>query len=214
MDIDETERGLERKRAERSDARENRAQILAVAKYLFAQQGIAATSMHEIARAAGVGQGTLYRHFAHKGDLCHALIKQDLTDFCERVGMLIQATQADQSPLARLDLLIVEKNCLTEGHLPLFAAMDEAPASLQRQKSGPGMFHAWLHEQMVALLNEAQAVGEIASLDVEFTAETILAAIAPQPYSYQRHTRGYSVERINAGMRELFIERLRYRRQA
>src|SRR4051794_38543621 len=69
------------KRRERSDARENRRQLLAVAKQLFTTQGVASTSMHEIGRTAGVGQATLYRHFADKGEICHALIKEDLTAF-------------------------------------------------------------------------------------------------------------------------------------
>src|SRR6185503_15095738 len=112
------------KRRERSDARENRQQLLAVAKQLFNTQGIDSTSMHEVGRTAGVGQATLYRHFADKGEICHALIKEDLTAFQERVGALIGG--AATSPLARLDTLLVEKNRLTESHLPLFAAIDEA----------------------------------------------------------------------------------------
>ena len=114
------------KRRERSDARENRRQLLAVAKQLFTAQGIDTTSMHEIGRTAGVGQATLYRHFADKGEICHALIKEDLAAFQERVGALIDSAGAATSPLARLETLIIEKNRLTESHLPLFAAIDEA----------------------------------------------------------------------------------------
>src|SRR5262245_33037587 len=88
-------------RQERRDARENRDRLLAAAKQLFAEQGIDATSMYEIARAAGVGQGTLYRHFADKGEICHALIKEDLAAFMERVGAMIGGDRA--TPLARLD---------------------------------------------------------------------------------------------------------------
>ena len=50
-----------RNRAKRRDARENRRLLLEVAKRLFAEQGIAATTMKQIASAAGVGKGTLYR---------------------------------------------------------------------------------------------------------------------------------------------------------
>jgi AcrR family transcriptional regulator len=196
------------KRRERSDARENRQQLLAVAKQLFTTQGIDRTSMHEIGRTAGVGQATLYRHFADKGEICHALIKEDLLAFQERVGALIDGAGAVASPMARLDTLIVEKNRLTESHLPLFAAIDEAATAVQR-KAFRGPFHLWLHEQITSLLAEAVALGEVAPLDAAFAADAILAAVAPHLYRYQRQDLGYSSERIMAAMRHLFIDGLR-----
>ena len=196
------------KRRERSDARENRQQLLAVAKQLFTTQGIDSTSMHEIGRTAGVGQATLYRHFADKGEICHALIKEDLAAFQERVGALIGGAGAVASPMARLDTLIVEKNRLTESHLPLFAAIDEAAAAAQR-KTFRGPFYIWLHEQITSLLAQAVAQGEVAPLDAAFAADAILAAVAPHLYRYQRQDLGYSSERIMAAMRHLFIDGLR-----
>jgi AcrR family transcriptional regulator len=195
------------KRRERSDARENRQLILTAAKQRFAAQGIEATSMQEIARAAGVGQGTLYRHFTHKGDLCLALIKEDLAAFRERVGAIIADPQTAASPLARLEILIVEKIAVTEGHLPLLAAMQDAAAGARRPFRGP--FDAWVHEHIVTLLDQAIAGGEVAPLDVAFTADAILAALVPPHYRYQRYDLGYNSERIIAGMRRLFIDGLR-----
>ena len=196
------------KRRERSDARENRQQLLTVAKQLFAAQGIDTTSMHEIGRTAGVGQATLYRHFADKGEICHALIKEDLAAFQERVGALIDSAGAATSPLARLETLIIEKNRLTESHLPLFAAIDEAATAAQR-KAFRGPFHTWLHERITSLLAQAVAQGEVAPLDAAFAADAILAAVAPHLYRYQRQDLGYTSERILAAMRHLFIDGLR-----
>lgn len=197
------------KRQERRDARENRQRLLAVAKELFAKQPIDTTSMHEIARAAGVGQGTLYRHFADKGELCHALIKEDIAAFRERVGAQISGPQERVAPLARLEYLLSEKVRLTESHLRLFAAMEDAAAGARRTRSFRGPFHVWLREQIIALLNEAIAIGDVAALDVEFTADIILAAMTPPLYSYQRHELGYRSERIVAGLRRVFIDGLR-----
>jgi AcrR family transcriptional regulator len=194
-------------RRQRSDARENQRQILAAAKRLFAAQGIEATSMQEIARAASVGQGTLYRHFADKGDLCHALVKEDLAAFRERVGALMADTQALPSPLARLEILIVEKIGVTEGHLPLLAAMQDAAVASRRPFRGP--FDTWVHAHIVALLDQAVAQGEVAPLDVAFSADAIVAALVPPHYRYLRYDLGYSSERICDGMRQLFVERLR-----
>ena len=209
MDNDQGARAVPERR-ERSDARENRQQILAVAKQLFAEQGAGATSMKEIAQAAGVGKGTLYRHFAHKGELCLALIKEDLAEFQERIGLMIRDNRAEPSPLARLDILLTERIRLTESHLPLFAAMEDAAAGVERARPFRGPFGAWTHDQLVALLDEAVAQNEVAPLDVAFTADAILAAVSPQLYSYQRHECGYSVERIIAGVRRLFLEGLRH----
>jgi AcrR family transcriptional regulator len=194
------------KRRERSDARENRQLLLEVAKQLFNAQGIEHTSMHEIGRTAGVGQATLYRNFADKGEICQALIKEDLVAFQERVGGLIGG--ASTSPMARLETLIVEKNKLTESHLPLFAAIDEAAAGAQR-KPFRGSFHIWLHQQITSLLDQAVAQGEVARLDAAFAADAILAAVAPHLYRYQRQDLGYSSERIMAAMRHLFVDGLR-----
>ena len=197
------------KRRERSDARANRRQLLLVAKQLFTTQGIEHTSMHEIGRTAGVGQATLYRHFADKGEICQALIKEDLAAFQEQVGALISGVGAAPSPMARLESLIFEKNRLTESHLPLFAAIDDAAAAAPR-KSFRGPFHMWLHEQITSLLAQAVAQGEVAPLDVAFAADAILAAVAPHLYRYQRQDLGYSSERIMAAMRHLFIDGLRH----
>lgn len=57
----------------RSDARRNREAILKAAKQVCARHGIEA-QMEEIARRAGVGMGTVYRHFPTKDALIDALI--------------------------------------------------------------------------------------------------------------------------------------------
>ena len=193
---------------ERRDAVENRARLLAAAKELFAAQGVETTPMQAIAQAAGVGQGTLYRHFDDKAALCHALIKEDLTAFRVRVGALLDDIATP--PLERLDVLMREKNLLTEGHLPLFAAMESsAPGGRGNRKPGP--FHIWLHERIVALLDEAVARGEAAPLDAPFTADALLAAASPPLYRTQREELGYSRERIDTAMRRLFADGVRAR---
>src|SRR5437764_7171008 len=49
-------------RRPRADAERNRAAVLAAAQRLYAEQGVG-VSLEEVARRAGVGIGTLYRHF-------------------------------------------------------------------------------------------------------------------------------------------------------
>jgi AcrR family transcriptional regulator len=67
MPQNDTERAL------RSDARRNRDHILDVAERYFSEHGVTG-SLNEIAKGAGVGPGTLYRHFPSRDDLLAALL--------------------------------------------------------------------------------------------------------------------------------------------
>src|SRR6266496_3112271 len=62
-------------RALRADARRNRQAVIAAAKKLFADQGLDA-QMPDVAKAAKVGVGTVYRHFQTKDDLIAALVAE------------------------------------------------------------------------------------------------------------------------------------------
>jgi AcrR family transcriptional regulator len=59
----------------RADARRNREAVIAAAKKLFADQGLDA-QMDDVAKAAKVGVGTVYRHFRTKDDLIAALVAE------------------------------------------------------------------------------------------------------------------------------------------
>jgi AcrR family transcriptional regulator len=70
-----------RTRARRTDAERNREKLLAVARAAFADPG-AEVSMTELARRAGVGVGTLYRHFPHRRELLEAVFADDVDAVC------------------------------------------------------------------------------------------------------------------------------------
>jgi AcrR family transcriptional regulator len=61
---------------ERADAARNRRKVLAAAEELFGTRGLAAVTMDDIAAAAGVGKGTLYRRFGDKSGLAAALLDE------------------------------------------------------------------------------------------------------------------------------------------
>lgn len=61
---------------ERADAARNRLRALAAAERLFGERGVAGVTMDEVAAAAGVGKGTLYRRFTDKGGLAVALLDE------------------------------------------------------------------------------------------------------------------------------------------
>lgn len=59
---------------ERADAARNRVAVLEAAARLFAEHGVAAVSMDQVAAAAGVGKGTIFRRFGDKSGLATALL--------------------------------------------------------------------------------------------------------------------------------------------
>jgi AcrR family transcriptional regulator len=80
----------------RSDARKNRARLLAAAEEAFAEQG-AAVPIDEVARRAGVGVGTLYRHFPTKEALFVAIVGARLERLRDASACLLTAEDAGQA---------------------------------------------------------------------------------------------------------------------
>src|ERR1700727_2988713 len=66
-------------RPQRADAQRNYERLVAAAREVFAQQGGGA-SMEAIAKEAGVGIGTLYRHFPKRIDVVEAVYREDVDE--------------------------------------------------------------------------------------------------------------------------------------
>jgi AcrR family transcriptional regulator len=71
----------------RADAQQNRQRILGAARAAFTASGDA--SLNSIAKAAGVGPGTLYRHFPSREDLILAVYERDVRALAESAGELL-----------------------------------------------------------------------------------------------------------------------------
>ena len=85
----------------RSDAKENYQHLLATAREVVAEQGVDA-SMRDIARKAGVGPATLFRHFPTRDCLLDALLKSSLEALTESAATLESDSSADDALLAWL----------------------------------------------------------------------------------------------------------------
>jgi len=77
-------------RPKRADALRNYQKVLAAAREAFAEGG-EATSLEEIARRAGVGIGTLYRHFPTRQALIEALYLEEVEEMCQVAAELDSA---------------------------------------------------------------------------------------------------------------------------
>lgn len=75
----------------RADARRNRAKVLAAGRELFAVDG-AGAGMDDVAARAGVGLGTVYRHFPTKAALAAEIVSESLDQFAE-FGRAARASQ-------------------------------------------------------------------------------------------------------------------------
>lgn len=193
--------------AERRDAAENRRQILAATQRLFAARGVDAVSMDEIARAAGVGKGTLYRRYAHKGLLCQALLDANARRFQEEV--LAQVRREELPALAGLDCFLARLAAFNEENGALLGAVHDAACGARRGEIYRSPAYDWQRLIVATLLRRAVAVGECPAVDVDYLADAILAPLDIDLYLFQRHARGFTPDRITEGLRRLVFAGLR-----
>lgn len=107
----------------RADARRNRERVLAGARACFAEQGLAA-QMPDIARQAGVGVGTLYRHFPTKAALLSALAA---AHFERLVAIASRIEQAGLEPGEAVFRLVREAAALTHGDVAMCEVLSAFP---------------------------------------------------------------------------------------
>jgi AcrR family transcriptional regulator len=193
--------------AERSDAVANRQRILAATRHLFTERGPAAVNMSDIVKAAGMGRGTLYRHFANKGELCLAVMDEEIAEFQNEVlARLRQMTVLSAPAMAQLDDFLDRLVLFTEMYTPLLREAQAQGLHYFEKKEGTPRY--WQQATVLGLLRTAVANQEIpVNLDLDYLTDAILAPLNPQLFYYQRTVQDFSPERISAGLRT-FVARL------
>ena len=93
-------------RKPRSDALRNRERILEIAKAAFTRQG-ANASLEEIAKQAGVGAGTLYRHFPTRDELIEGVYRNEVEKLAAAAGRFSE-TMSPLEALRAWMLLLVD----------------------------------------------------------------------------------------------------------
>jgi len=187
-------------RHERADAAANRALILHTAERLFRERGVENVCMSEIAEAAGVGKGTLYRRYANKGELCLELLDTQLTEFQNAMLTLFNGLSAQGAPyLQQLAAFLRSLVEFTENHSPLLVEVQRA--GMIQSVERLNLPHFWQYMTVSALLKSAERNGELErGLDLEYLGEALLATVQVDYFRFQRYVRGYSVERIADGI--------------
>jgi AcrR family transcriptional regulator len=90
----------------RADARRNSEKLLAAARTAFSERGTD-TSLEDIAQRAGVGIGTLYRHFPTRQDLVESLIRDEVDDLVALARDLLDAPDPDDALVSWVRAIVV-----------------------------------------------------------------------------------------------------------
>ncbi|WP_055587113.1 TetR/AcrR family transcriptional regulator [Streptacidiphilus griseoplanus] len=137
----------------RADARRNRARLLAAAEAVFTAKGTSA-STEEVAREAGVGIGTVFRHFPTKEALLEAVYVARLERFAEDTRLLSLGRQPGEALFAFFSRAVEQsaaKNALAD-------ALAEAGIDVRTASEGVGRK---IQDQVGALLAAAQQAGAV-----------------------------------------------------
>lgn len=174
--------------AMRSDAKKNYDHLFEVGREVIAEQG-ADASMREVARRAGVGIGTLYRHFPSREALLEALLRESFDQLTVKAGELATSELAGDALVTWLREMVA----LTHDHRGVIASMTAAIAAPDSA----------LHASCVSmrasgaqLLARAQAQGQ-ARVDIDgadlFALVSALAWLNDQPSLASRADRLFHI---------------------
>ncbi len=177
-------------RRERSDATRNRSLLLVAAARLFATRGVAAVSMDDVAAAAGVGKGTLYRRFGDKSGLAMAVLDARDRALRDAIASGPPPLGPGAGPKSRLRAFVAAYAEHLERNLDLIV-LGETAAPGARYRSVA--YAEWRHHVETLL----EAAGTPAP---DVCAELVMGMLDADLYAHLRIERGWSPDEISASM--------------
>jgi AcrR family transcriptional regulator len=161
----------------RADAARNRARVLEVAYETFAAEGLA-VPIDEIARRAGVGAGTVYRHFPTKEDLYRAVVEDRMLRIVDEGRALLANEEPGQALFVFLQSMILEWGATDRGLTDALAGL-----GIDIKAAVPEAEEAFL-ALLGDLLRAAQNTGTVRrDLDVRDLKALMVGAQAMQSYN-------------------------------
>jgi AcrR family transcriptional regulator len=160
----------------RADAARNRARVLQVAYETFAAEGLT-VPIDEIARRAGVGAGTIYRHFPTKDALFQAIVADRVRRIVHTARALLAGADPGQALVTFLRMM-VQEGAVDQGLSDALAGIgfDIGQAAPEAEQS----FMAALDD----LLTHAQQAGTVRrDIDVQDVKTLLIGCQAMQRYS-------------------------------
>jgi AcrR family transcriptional regulator len=179
---------------ERADAARNRSAILCAAQRLVSERGADGVTMDEVACAAGVGKGTLFRRFGDRAGLLRALLDERERAFQEE--FIRGCPPLGPGAPVRERLIAFGHRSLDEIEIQgeLLAAAEAGAPGLRVLHSVYGARRAHL----AALLRDAAPLS-----DSDYIADVLMGALAAELALYQRRVLGMPPERLKDGWVEL-----------
>lgn len=170
---------------ERGDAARNRLLLLDAARRLIAERGADAVTMDDIAAAAGVGKGTVFRRFGSRAGLMMVLLDED--ERANQQAFLFGPAPLgpDAAPLDRLIAFGRERIKFSHAHHELLADVGRDP---QSRYNAPAMV---LHRHVRVLLEQAQTTG-----DLDSQADAMMALLQADYVEHQLVDRGLTLEQL------------------
>jgi AcrR family transcriptional regulator len=179
----------------RVDAQRNIDSLLEAAKAVFGTSGVDAPAK-EIADLAGVGVGTLYRHFPQRSDLVVAVLARGI-DACADAASELAAAHEPGAALAKWLYRYTEFLATKRGLAAALHSGDPAFDAL------PGYFFERLGPALGALLEAATASGEIrggiSSKDLLYAVANLCLPVADEGVEYSQRMVGLLIDGLRYG---------------
>ncbi|ATA29223.1 TetR family transcriptional regulator [Mycobacterium lepraemurium] len=168
---------------ERGDAARNRALLLDAARRLVAERGADAVTMNDVAAAAGVGKGTLFRRFGSRAGLMMVLLDEDERAIQQAFLFGPPPLGPDAPPLDRLVAFGRERSRFAHTHHALLSAVNRDPQT----RYGPPS--AVLRRHVRVLLAAAHTTG-----DLDAQADALLALLDADYVHHQLNDHGHTLQ--------------------
>ena len=178
------EKGWER---QRTAATRNQDAILQAAAALFARNGVAQVDVRQVAAAAGVGVGTVYRRFGDKANLIAAILGEQERELQDAVLRGPPPLGPGAPPRDRVEAFLEALCDLVESNMDVIAASEAAAAGERHRIGAIGA----RRQHLIVLLDELGT-----DLDAGWLADLLLAPLAAALYRHQRRELGISAEQI------------------
>lgn len=165
---------------ERADAARNRRKVLAAAQRLFAARGITAVTMDDVAAAAAVGKGTLYRRFGDKAGLAAALLDERETELQAALLAGPPPLGPGAAPADRLAAFVTAYLTYVDTHLDV-VAMSQTASPAARLRTGA--HRLWRHHCRLLLAGAGAPEPAV-------RADLLLAGMTAEQVRHWRHDEG------------------------
>lgn len=180
---------------QRGDATRNRGRVLDAARRLVGERGAAAVTMDDVAAAAGVGKGTLFRRFGSRAGLMRALLDADEQDMQQALMFGPPPLGPRAAPLQRL---------LAFGRQRLEFVRRHADVLCEAERDTHGLASpagAVLHTHVRMLLAGAGADG-----DLDTQTDALLGLLAAGYVRHQVDDRGRTLEELANGWADVAVK--------